>query len=372
MLRSTSELQRDSSSLQENRTELTDSQLLLVPFSSLVKIKHLALEFKSDETNEMMPLGTQTVKLCVLLYFFLTAVGGKNLSVFQTPSEIRVLKGGTARINCSYSNTVEQWRIMWKRNTSAKPLCQRIENAKNSTSIVHCTKRNYITDAPSAKSSSLIITDLHFNDSDIYSCEVAYEIPPPQQMEKGKGTSITVEASPTVQLRAETLPYPHEGIQLICISLEFYPENIQVSWFQDGQLITNGTKNGRLCANTDGSFSIISFLNLSLFDWNEGRNYSCQVNHSTLSTPITERISAPNEGPPSDNLFWISPTVSCLIALMVFVIIAVFWACLIAKKMVSSTKESAVPDSGQSGREQPNTDDTVIYSLLGPELSYHI
>ncbi|XP_038657155.1 immunoglobulin kappa light chain-like [Scyliorhinus canicula] len=313
----------------------------------------------------MIPMGTQVIKRCVLLYFFLIAVTSKNLSVFQTPSEIRVLKGDIAQINCSFSDTDEQWRIIWRRNTSAKVLCHHLANKNNLTSVRHCTEYANITVNLLRKSSSLTIYNLHLNDSDIYFCEVHFEIPPPPRSKIGEGTLVTVEASPTVRLRAETLPSPNEGVQLICTSLEFYPESIQVSWFKDGWSVTNGSMNGTLCANSDGSFSITSFLNLSLFDWNEGGNYSCQVNHSTLSAPITERISVSSEGLASDKLLWTIPIVSGLIALMVFVVAPVICTCSILKKIVSSSKKAAMPERDQSAREQPNADDTVIYSLLG-------
>ncbi|XP_048459030.1 immunoglobulin lambda-1 light chain-like [Rhincodon typus] len=244
----------------------------------------------------MTSLGTQIFKLCVLLHFFLLAVRSKKLTVFQTPSEIRALKGDNVQINCSYSDTVEQFRIMWKRNTSTQLFCHHMENKINCSSIMHCTERANITVDSSTKSSSLIIHDLHLSDADIYFCQVDFEIPPPSQSARGKGTRITVEAQPTVQLIERTQPYPNEGRELICTSLEFYPDDIQVSWFKDGQRITNSIKNGTLYTNSDGSFSITSALNLSVLEQNETGIYSCQVNHSTLSAPTTKRIPVCNQG----------------------------------------------------------------------------
>ncbi|GCC24399.1 hypothetical protein chiPu_0002799 [Chiloscyllium punctatum] len=101
-------------------------------------------------------------------------------------------------------------------------------------------------------------------------------------------------ARPTVQLIEKTHPDPHEVRELICTSLEFYPDDIQVSWFKDGERITNGIKNGALDTNSDGSFSSTSFLSLSASEWNKGETYSCQVNHSTLSAPTVETICVSN------------------------------------------------------------------------------
>uniref|UniRef100_A0A4W3K8I8 Ig-like domain-containing protein n=1 Tax=Callorhinchus milii TaxID=7868 RepID=A0A4W3K8I8_CALMI len=93
-----------------------------------------------------------------------------------------------------------------------------------------------------------------------------------------------------VELRAEVLPLPNGNKQLVCVSQEFYPPDIQISWFEDGKLITNETYNGTLQRNSDGSFSITSILKLLASEWNETKKYSCHVNHSTLSAPIIERI----------------------------------------------------------------------------------
>uniref|UniRef100_UPI00398F1D86 immunoglobulin kappa light chain-like n=1 Tax=Pristiophorus japonicus TaxID=55135 RepID=UPI00398F1D86 len=324
----------------------------------------------------MILLGTQVIIFCVWLHFFLNAVKSKNLSVSQTPSELRVLKGDIAQMNCSYSITdEEQLRITWKRN-SAQPLCYHVENTFNSSSIRWCAERANITLDRSTNFSSLILYDLHVNDSDIYFCQAFIEIPPPIQTAKSTGTHLTVEARPKVHIRAETLPYPNEGVQLVCTSLEFYPDSIQVSWFKDGQLITNGTENGTLYCNSDGTFSITSFLNLSVFDWNEGGNYSCQVNHSTLSAPITERAPGSNQGPTGDKQSWIISTACSLIVLMMFLVVTVLCTCSISKKKASSSRTTATPESEQNARdpvwEQSTIDNHAIYSLLGQEHIYDI
>ncbi|XP_041066805.1 immunoglobulin kappa light chain-like [Carcharodon carcharias] len=271
-------------------------QLLSLEFHHLIGLSRLLVsECRTHQI--MLLLRIRGVQLSILLHIVLNAAESQDLTVSQTPSAIKALKGQTVIINCSYNENGEQLRIKWEKKDSAQVLCNYTYN-KNITkyTLGHCTERDNITVDLSTHSTSLIIHNLHLKDSSIYFCQVSIEIPPPILIAKGNGTHLMVEAAPTVQLRAETLPYPNEDLQLICTSLEFYPESIQVSWFKNGQLITNGTKNGTPYANSDDSFSMTSFLNLSVFDWNEGGNYSCQVNHSTLSAPITERISVNGQG----------------------------------------------------------------------------
>ncbi|XP_051870431.1 immunoglobulin kappa light chain-like [Pristis pectinata] len=289
----------------------------------------------------------------------------KNPTVSQTPPEIKVLKGDTARINCSYSGgDEEQMRIKWMRNSSAQPLCQHMKNKLNSTSIKLCTNHSNVTLEFSGSSTALLIYNVHLNDSDIYFCQFSIEIPPPTRMAKGEGTRLKVEARPTVQLTTEPLPSPNEGVQLICTSLEFYPGSIQVSWFRDGQLITNGTEDGPLYSNSDGSFSITSFLNLSLSDWKDVGNYYCQVNHSTLSAPITKQTHNSSPGPVGRKMTWIILTSCSLLVLTV----AVICAYSISKKKVPPSVKSSRPESEQNVKQpvrQQFNNDNAIYLMLG-------
>ncbi|XP_059505979.1 uncharacterized protein LOC125457037 [Stegostoma tigrinum] len=240
----------------------------------------------------MLLLGYRGIQLSILSHILLSTGKSERLIVSVTPSEIKALKGQTVNIDCSYQNEDgEQLRIKWGRKDSAQVLCDYTYNKNNiKYTLWHCIEHMNITVDLSTNSSSLTIYDLHLNDSSIYFCQISIEIPPPTLTVKGKGVLLKVEAQPTVQLIEKTQPYPNEWRELICTSLEFYPDDIQVSWFKNGQRITNGVKNGTLYTNSDGSFSITSALNLSVLEWNEGEMYSCQVNHSTLPAPITEMI----------------------------------------------------------------------------------
>ncbi|XP_072900657.1 immunoglobulin kappa light chain-like [Hemitrygon akajei] len=239
----------------------------------------------------MSPLGKQL--LLILLHSLLSEGKYQNVMVSQTPFMIKALKGQTVKINCSYSHeNYDQLLIEWRRNNSAQKLCNYVFN-RNMTNYTqcHCIQRININLDSSINLFVLSIYNLQLSDSDIYFCRVSFQIPPPVQGVEGKGTNLTVEAFPRVYLKAEPLPAPNAGVQLNCTSVEFYPGSIQVSWFRDGQLITNGTEDGPLYSNSDGSFSMASFLNLSVPDWSDGGNYSCQVNHSRLSKPIIQYIS---------------------------------------------------------------------------------
>ncbi|KAG9351547.1 hypothetical protein JZ751_022798, partial [Albula glossodonta] len=82
---------------------------------------------------------------------------------------------------------------------------------------------------------------------------------------------------------------------LLCSAQDFYPEGIMQVWLRDGQPL-NATQ-GNISANVDGSFSISTPLPLSS-EHTEDVLYSCWVNHSTLSKPITASY---NFSPTGDN-----------------------------------------------------------------------
>ncbi|XP_055500333.1 immunoglobulin lambda-1 light chain-like [Leucoraja erinacea] len=300
----------------------------------------------------------------VVLYMCLTAVKSKTVVVSQTPAEMEVLVGDVARINCSYSSgDGDQMRIEWTRNSSARPLCHRMANKHSSGSRQSCTSGFNVTLDLSANSSSLIIYNVHLHDSGVYFCQLSVEIPPPTLTAKGEGTRLIVNARPRVWVRAEPVSTPTQGVRLTCTSLDFYPGPIQVSWFADGHQLTNGTETGPLSPNPDGSFSISSFLNLTLTAWGQGGDYTCQVNHSTLHKPITERAHASSTGHSRDKLLWIILASCGLTVLMA----AVIGACSMSmKKEVRSIKSRAESvENVEPVRTEHLGNEHAVYHLLG-------
>lgn len=240
----------------------------------------------------MSPLANPFI--LVLLQSLLGEGKYQRLTVSQTPSSILALRGQSVKINCSFSHeNYEQVWIKWERIHSARRLCDYTFNRlKANYTQRDCTQRTDIMLDLTTSSFILTISNLQVNDSDIYLCRMSLEIPPPVQIVEGSSTNLTVEARPRVWVRAEPVSTPTQGVRLTCTSLDFYPGPIQVSWFADGHQLTNGTETGPLSPNPDGSFSISSFLNLTLTAWGQGGDYTCQVNHSTLHKPITQHISA--------------------------------------------------------------------------------
>uniref|UniRef100_A0A8C4T6H8 Ig-like domain-containing protein n=1 Tax=Erpetoichthys calabaricus TaxID=27687 RepID=A0A8C4T6H8_ERPCA len=82
---------------------------------------------------------------------------------------------------------------------------------------------------------------------------------------------------------------------LLCLAQGFYPGSLNVLWAAGGI-----TKTGREIQTSegeqqsDGSYHLSSFLQLSAEEWQSGQEFSCQLSHQALSSPMKKSISSAN------------------------------------------------------------------------------
>ncbi|XP_014431549.1 uncharacterized protein LOC102462366 isoform X2 [Pelodiscus sinensis] len=126
-----------------------------------------------------------TIILMLILFtecFGCLANETNELSVRQTPSEIRVSTGMPAEINCSWKNndSVKRFRVTWK-----------IQNltCKEGTSKDLFSKLYYTVNYTHKDQTVLRIDVVKGNDTGIYFCEITIEIP---FMKKGMGNGTTL------------------------------------------------------------------------------------------------------------------------------------------------------------------------------------
>ncbi|XP_064141279.1 DLA class II histocompatibility antigen, DR-1 beta chain-like isoform X2 [Loxodonta africana] len=91
-----------------------------------------------------------------------------------------------------------------------------------------------------------------------------------------------VEPVVTVYL-AKTQPLQHHNL-LVCSVNGFYPGHIEVSWFRNGQEEEAGVVSTGLIQNGDWTFQILVMLETIP---QSGEVYSCQVEHPSLTSPVT-------------------------------------------------------------------------------------
>lgn len=71
---------------------------------------------------------------------------------------------------------------------------------------------------------------------------------------------------------------------LVCHVTDFYPGDLQVRWFLNGQEETDGVVSTNLIRNGDWTFQILVMLEMNP---RAGDVYTCHVEHPSLDSPIT-------------------------------------------------------------------------------------
>ncbi|EFB14068.1 hypothetical protein PANDA_002297, partial [Ailuropoda melanoleuca] len=88
----------------------------------------------------------------------------------------------------------------------------------------------------------------------------------------------TVTVYPT-----KTRPLQHHNL-LVCSVNGFYPGHIEVRWFRNGQEEEAGVVSTGLIRNGDWTFQTLVMLETVP---RSGEVYTCQVEHPSLTSPVT-------------------------------------------------------------------------------------
>ncbi|XP_068922075.1 DLA class II histocompatibility antigen, DR-1 beta chain-like [Petaurus breviceps papuanus] len=93
-------------------------------------------------------------------------------------------------------------------------------------------------------------------------------------------------------------PLGHHNL-LVCFVTGFYPGDIEVRWFLNGQEETTGVVSTGLTSNGDWTYQILVMLEMTP---KHGDVYTCQVEHSSLQRPIVLDWKAQSESSQSKML----------------------------------------------------------------------
>lgn len=105
--------------------------------------------------------------------------------------------------------------------------------------------------------------------------------------------------APTVTVYpAKTQPLQHHNL-LVCSVNGFYPGHIEVRWFRNGQEEEAGVVSTGLIRNGDWTFQTMVMLETVP---RSGEVYTCQVEHPSLTSPVTVEWRAQSESAQSKML----------------------------------------------------------------------
>ncbi|XP_048203956.1 HLA class II histocompatibility antigen, DP beta 1 chain [Perognathus longimembris pacificus] len=101
---------------------------------------------------------------------------------------------------------------------------------------------------------------------------------------------------------------------LVCHVTSFYPGNIEVRWFRNGQEEEDGVVSTGLVHNGDWTFQITVMLEMTP---QQGDVYTCHVEHPSLDSPVTVEWKAQSDSARSKTLTGVGGFVLGLIFLTV-------------------------------------------------------
>lgn len=95
--------------------------------------------------------------------------------------------------------------------------------------------------------------------------------------------------SPPVQPEVEIYPMQSSSLpqtdRLVCAVMDFYPAEIEVKWFKNGQEETEHVVSTDVIQNGDWTYQVLVILETTP---QRGETYTCQVEHVSLERPLTQ------------------------------------------------------------------------------------
>uniref|UniRef100_A0A8C5QUZ3 Ig-like domain-containing protein n=1 Tax=Leptobrachium leishanense TaxID=445787 RepID=A0A8C5QUZ3_9ANUR len=74
---------------------------------------------------------------------------------------------------------------------------------------------------------------------------------------------------------------------LVCSVTDFYPVDITITWFRDGEIVRNSSL-GKIQRNINGTYSVDSTVTITPNHEGKNQTVSCQVRHESLQVPLQE------------------------------------------------------------------------------------
>ncbi|XP_066215945.1 HLA class II histocompatibility antigen, DQ beta 1 chain-like isoform X2 [Saccopteryx leptura] len=125
-------------------------------------------------------------------------------------------------------------------------------------------------------------------------------------------TTLQRRVEPTVTISPAKTEALHHHNMLVCSVTDFYPRQIKVRWFRNGQEETAGVVSTPLIQNGDWTYQVLVMLEMTP---QRGDVYTCHVEHPSVQSPITVEWRAQSESAQSKMLSGVGGLVLGLIFL---------------------------------------------------------
>ncbi|KAK2871095.1 hypothetical protein Q8A67_023622 [Cirrhinus molitorella] len=289
---------------------------------------------------------------CAWMLLSLFSVAGHAL--FNSSSVQTVHRGMSVNISCNYQPINDSDGLTMELQTANSKLCSVMKSNKlwiNQSCRDHC---RFIW-IPETVQMAFEVSNLQINDTGIYKCAVSKIIPPPSQLLGEEETFVQVIAQPNVFVSHERALGGF--LTVVCRSEGFYPSALEQMWMRNGEFQNASLIYSINKTNSDGSFTFLSYLNIS-----DCVNYSCWVNHSSLSQPTIYHMSSTDCYGNKDTNKWIALVTSALLILTILMI-------TIVCERYRRGRQSSVSPVGLSVTSELGLYDDlqteILYSTLG-------
>ncbi|XP_056389406.1 uncharacterized protein LOC130283843 isoform X2 [Hyla sarda] len=130
---------------------------------------------------------------------------------------------------------------------------------------------------------NLTISNIHIPDGGMYKCSVTY-----RSERKDKEVRLDIGAPPQVMITGNTVVMNKENV-LTCSITGFYPVDIDVKWFKDGEKLNNIFV-GDPWRNPGRTYNVNSTLTITPTEEDRERIFSCRVQHEFLQEPLQKNF----------------------------------------------------------------------------------
>ncbi|XP_072273407.1 uncharacterized protein [Pyxicephalus adspersus] len=124
---------------------------------------------------------------------------------------------------------------------------------------------------------SLRVSNVTISDGGIYTCAVIYS---PEKKEKE--LSFEVLAKPLLSILGTKVRRNTENT-LTCMATGFYPPDIAITWYRDGEILRNPLI-GKPKLYNDGTYQVNSTVTIT--PTNDDNIFSCRIQHDSLQEPL--------------------------------------------------------------------------------------